>query len=160
MFVYDVNGDGLNDVITCEHPHRYGLVWWEQEKGGGGDRFIRRVIMGVKPEENAQGVVFTQPHAMEMRDVDGDGLQDLITGKRFWAHGPDGDVDPNAPAVLYWFRLVRGPAAGQAGYEARLIDDNSGVGMQVGVFRDGALAVSNKRGLFVFHKDSGLPPKP
>jgi hypothetical protein len=154
MFVYDVNGDGLNDVITCENPHRHGIVWWEQEKGGGGDRFIRRVIMGVKPEENAQGVVFTQPHAMEMRDVDGDGLQDLISGKRFWAHGPNGDVDPNAPAVLYWFQLARGPAPGQAAYTARLIDDNSGVGMQIAVFRDGGLAVSNKRGLFVFHKES------
>ncbi|MFO1491790.1 MAG: VCBS repeat-containing protein [Kiritimatiellia bacterium] len=152
MFIYDVNGDGRNDVITCEHPHRHGLVWWEQEKDGAGDRFIRHVIMGSKPEENAQGVVFTQPHAMEMCDVDGDGLMDLVTGKRFWAHGPEGDVDPNAPAVLYWFRLSRDPATGEAGYTARLIDDNSGVGMQVGRFSDGSLAISNKRGLFVFKK--------
>ena len=29
-------------------------------------------------------------------DSDGDGLKDIITGKRFWAHGPTGDAEPNA----------------------------------------------------------------
>jgi hypothetical protein len=154
MFVYDVDGDGLNDVITCENPHLHGLVWWRQERDGGGGRFTRNVIMGKTPEENAQGVVFTQPHAMELCDVDGDGLMDLVTGKRFWAHGPKGDVDPNAPAVLYWFRLSRDPDAGGAKYTAHQIDDNSGVGMQVGRFADGSLAISNKRGLFIFRKSA------
>ena len=23
--------------------------------------------------------------------MNGDGLKDIVTGKRFWAHGPDGD---------------------------------------------------------------------
>ncbi|MFM7974624.1 MAG: hypothetical protein ACKO8U_06070, partial [Pirellula sp.] len=28
MFAYDVNADGLNDVITSLDAHGYGLVWW------------------------------------------------------------------------------------------------------------------------------------
>ena len=30
MFAYDVDGDGLNDVITAWHCHQYGLVWYKQ----------------------------------------------------------------------------------------------------------------------------------
>ena len=30
MLVYDVDGDGLNDVITAWHCHLYGLVWYRQ----------------------------------------------------------------------------------------------------------------------------------
>ena len=37
--------------------------------------------------------------------------RDIVTGKRYWAHGAHGDVDPGAPAVLYWFKLVRGKGA-------------------------------------------------
>ncbi len=64
-------------------------------------------------------------------DIDGDGLMDIVTGKRFWAHGKNGpDPDSNGAAVLYWFQLVR-PAKGQAEYIPHLIDDDSGVGTQV-----------------------------
>ena len=30
MYVYDVNGDGKNDVITSLAAHEYGLAWYEQ----------------------------------------------------------------------------------------------------------------------------------
>ena len=29
MYVYDVNGDGRNDVITSYDGHGYGLGWFE-----------------------------------------------------------------------------------------------------------------------------------
>ena len=32
MHVYDVNGDGLNDVITALPAHGFGLAWYEQVK--------------------------------------------------------------------------------------------------------------------------------
>jgi hypothetical protein len=75
-------------------------------------------------------------------------------GKRFWAHGPEGDVEPNAAAVLYWFRLARGPDK-TVDYVPYLIDDDSGVGTQVvagDVNRDGLpdIVVGNKKGGFVF----------
>jgi hypothetical protein len=76
-------------------------------------------------------------------------------GKRFWAHGSKGDPEPNAAAVIYWFRLVR--EGGAVRYEPHLIDDDSGVGTQfvvADVTGDGRLDVvtSNKRGVFVFRQ--------
>ena len=34
MLVYDVDGDGLADVITSWHCHLYGLVWYQQQRSG------------------------------------------------------------------------------------------------------------------------------
>jgi hypothetical protein len=154
MYAYDVNGDGLNDVLTTLNPHGYGLVWWEQAKTAEGLTFKQHTIMGKERKENKYGVKFTQPHAIELVDMDGDGLKDLVTGKRFWAHGPTGDPEPNEAAVLYWFKLVRGPHK-TAEYIPYLIDDKSGVGTQfaVGDLNGDQLpdiVTGNKRGMFVF----------
>jgi len=154
MFAYDVNGDGLNDVITCLAAHGYGLAWYEQIREDGVVRFKSHVFMNKEPHENKYGVKFTQPHALALIDIDGDGLKDLVTGKRLWAHGPDGDPEPNAPAVLYWFRLLR-LGDGTVDWVPYLIDDQSGVGTQVvagDVNGDGKpdIVVGNKKGTFVF----------
>lgn len=153
MFAYDVNGDGLNDVITSLDGHGYGVVWFEQTREGGAEGWTKHLIVGEKAEENPQAVLFSQPHAMELIDMDGDGLKDIVTGKRFWAHGPKGDADPMGTPVLYWFRLTR--YAGSVQWSANLIDDASGVGTQVtagDVSGDGRpdVVVGNKRGAFVF----------
>ncbi len=150
MYVYDVNGDGRNDVITSYDAHGFGLGWFEQQASGA---FVEHKIMGGKPEENPQGIKFSQLHAMRMVDVDNDGLQDIVTGKRFWAHGPNADDEPNAPAVLYWFQLKRGTTGVQ--YIAHPIDDDSGVGTQVTTGdltgdKKVDVVVANKKGVFVF----------
>lgn len=157
MFAYDVNGNGLNDVITSIASHGYGLAWHEQVRDGNRISFKPHVFMNREPHENKYGVAFSQPHALELIDIDGDGLKDLVTGKRFWAHGPDGDPEPNAPAVLYWFRLTRTPD-GSVDWVLYRIDDDSGVGTQVVVgdvtgngFPD--IVVGNKKGTFVFQQD-------
>ena len=62
--------------------------------------------------------------------MDGDGIKDFVTGKRFWAHGPTGDDEPDAPAVLYWFKTVRKPDK-TVDFIPCLSDDDSGVGTQV-----------------------------
>lgn len=154
MFAYDVNGDGLNDVITCLNPHGFGLAWYEQVREGDRITFKRHLIMGATPADNPYGVKFSQPHALALVDMDGDGLKDIVTGKRFWAHGPTGDDEPNAPSVIYWFRLTR-PAGRAPEYVPHLVDDNSGVGTQVSVGDlngDGRpdIISSNKRGAAVF----------
>ena len=158
FFAYDVNGDGLPDVITCLAAHGYGLAWYEQVREGGQITFKPHVFMNKQPQDNPYGVKFTQPHALDLVDIDGDGLKDLITGKRFWAHGPTGDPEPGAPAVLYWFKLVRGPNH-TAEFVPHFIDNTSGVGTQVmAVDVNGDkrpdIVVGNKRGGFVFIQET------
>jgi hypothetical protein len=91
--------------------------------------------------------------------MNGDGVMDIVTGKRYWAHGPKGDVEPDAPAVLYWFELHRDKAAGVQ-FIPHKIDDNSGVGTQViarDLNGDGVpdIVVGNKKGIFVFLSETG-----
>ncbi|MCA9177741.1 MAG: VCBS repeat-containing protein [Planctomycetales bacterium] len=132
MHTYDVDGDGDNDVITSLVAHGYGLSWFEQVKKDGKIDFVNHAILPATGEEKADGLQFSQLHAVEVADVDGDGLKDIITGKRYWAHGPNGDADPAGPAVLYWFQLQRGKD-GSVKYVAHQIDDDSGVGTQFAV---------------------------
>jgi hypothetical protein len=95
---------------------------------------------------------------MELVDVDGDGLKDLVTGKRFWAHGAHGDPEPNAPAVLYWFQLQRDRAR-NVEFIPHHVDNDSGVGTQVTVARVSNkqrpdIIVGNKKGLFLFRHET------
>ncbi|MCJ2369780.1 VCBS repeat-containing protein, partial [Pseudomonas sp. RGM 3321] len=129
MFAYDVNGDGKNDIITSLQAHGYGVAWFEQVDDGGAVGWNQHIIVGKNATEGETGIVFSQPHALDLVDMNGDGLKDLVTGKRFWAHGPDGDPEPKAWPVLYWFELKRD--GGKAKWTAHLIDSESGVGTQV-----------------------------
>ncbi|MEX2400951.1 MAG: VCBS repeat-containing protein [Rhodothermales bacterium] len=157
MHAYDVNGDGRNDVITSLEAHGYGLAWFEQLPDG---TFERHLIMGEEIEDSPYGVRFTQPHALKVADIDGDGLLDIVTGKRWYAHGDHGDPESQAPAVLYWFKLDRSED-GDVSFIPYLIDDDSGVGVDVtiGHFNDDGLPdilVVNKKGAFVFHHQTRM----
>jgi len=150
MYAYDVNGDGLNDVITSLAAHGFGLAWYEQLREGG---FREHVIMNKQPRENRYGVKFSELHALDLVDMDGDGLKDIVTGKRFWSHGRIGDPDRNDTAVIYWFQLVRGPDK-SVDFVPHLIHDDSGVGTQAvagDINGDGLpdVVIGNKKGTFV-----------
>jgi hypothetical protein len=156
MFAYDFDGDGDNDVLTSENAHGHGLLWYEnQGKGDNGElKFASHRILGSKPEENADKIVFSQLHAIDLADINGDGVKDIVTGKRYFAHGSRGDVDPLGTPVLYWFEVKPGKKSGEASFIGHLIDDKSGVGTQVlatDVNGDGLndIVVGNKKGCHV-----------
>jgi hypothetical protein len=154
MFVYDVDGDGLNDVVTVWHCHHYGLVWYKQQRDTEGRiTWQQHVILPPRPDLHSQELRISQLHAVDLVDINRDGLADILTGKRFWAHGPQGDVEPNAPAMLYWFELRRDPSGPR--FIPHQIDDDSGVGTQVAAADlngDGIpdIIVGNKKGIFLF----------
>lgn len=139
MHVYDVNADGLPDVLSSS-AHQIGIWWHEQQPGG---KFITHTI----------DASFSQSHALELADINGDGLPDLITGKRFWAHGPKGDVNPGDPAVVVWFELQR--KGKEVKWIKHEIDNDSGVGTQFVVAdlnrdRRPDIVTSNKKGVHIF----------
>jgi hypothetical protein len=154
MYVYDVNGDKLADVITSINAHGFGLSWFEQTRGtDGAISFKEHAITSQKENENVGGVQFAQLHAIDLVDFDGDGLLDILTGKRWWAHGPTGDAQPNAAPVLYAM-LLRRSADGAVTYLPHLIDDTTGIGTQIVAMDangDGRpdVIVGNKRGTAV-----------
>jgi hypothetical protein len=152
MLVYDVDGDKLNDVITAWGCHQYGLVWWKQTRNEKGEiGWQQNVILPPKPDLKSDALRISQPHALNLVDINGDGMKDFVTGKRFWAHGPKGDAEPDAPAVVYWFELRRDKGAT---FIPHKIDDDSGVGTQVtAVDLNGDkipdIIVGNKKGIFI-----------
>ena len=152
MYAYDVDGDGDNDVITSLKAHDHGLAWFEHVAKDGRIEFVRHMIMNEHPEENRYGIAFGELHALDLVDMDGDGLKDIVTGKRWWSHGAEGDPDVNPKPYLYWFRLVR--TAEGIDFAPHLIDDDTGIGVQVvaGDINGDSypdVVVSNKKGTAV-----------
>ncbi|MFN3189473.1 MAG: PVC-type heme-binding CxxCH protein [Aureliella sp.] len=154
IFADDVDRDGDQDVICSLNAHGYGLAWFENTAVSGGEiEFRQRDIMGAKPSDSPFGVCFSQLHAVEYQDIDGDGFKDIVTGKRYWAHGPSGDADPSGAPVVYWFRHTV-DKSGAVDWEPHKIDDASGVGTEVHVADlngDDRLDVvtANKKGTYV-----------
>jgi hypothetical protein len=155
--VYDVNGDGLNDVVTTLQAHGWGLSWFEQKKAADGRSFVEHPIMGNFATTNAGGVTFSQLHGATFADIDGDGLPDFITGKRFWSHLDTFlDPDPHGEPVLYVYRTVRNPKApGGAEFVPELVHNQSGVGSHVAAVDldkdgDAEIITGTKLGTFIF----------
>jgi hypothetical protein len=155
--VYDVNGDKLNDVVTSIEAHGFGLSWFEQKKERDGTvAFVEHQIMGDFSTKNAGDVVFSQPHASTAADMDGDGIADIVIGKRHFSHQESwADPDPYGPAVLYVYKTVRDPKApGGARFVPELVHNRSGVGSHLAVAdvnKDGVqdILTSGTRGTFV-----------
>ena len=96
MPVYDVDGDGDNDIVWGD-GHDYGVYWLEQTQDAEGKRkWIQHTI-----DES-----WSQAHSVLMADIDGDGQDDLVAGKRYWGH--DGrDPGGTDPMCIYWYNFDR-----------------------------------------------------
>jgi len=151
MLVLDADGDGHNDVVTSLNAHGYGFAWFQQQRSGDSITFKRHDIMTDKTSDNRFGLAFSQLHAMKLADMDGDGLTDIVTGKRYWAHGGK-DPGGGDPPVVYWFKLTR--TDGHVEFVPQPVHNDSGVGTQVSVgdvTGNGLpdIVVANKKGVFI-----------
>ncbi len=144
MYVYDFDGDGDNDVVGSS-AHRRGIWWYEHD----GDKWTTHKI-----DES-----IAQTHALILADMNGDGLPDLVTGKRFYAHNGR-DPGEDEPPTIAWYELSRTEKEGGAStpkWTKHEFDAESGVGTQFEVHdmnADGLLdvIVANKRGVFYFEQ--------
>jgi hypothetical protein len=95
LFLYDLDLDGDQDIIASS-AHDFGIWWFENLGAENHTRFQYHLI-----DES-----FSQTHALQMADINGDGHQDLITGKRFFAHN---GTDPGGkdPVVMVWIEIER-----------------------------------------------------
>jgi hypothetical protein len=118
ILVYDVNGDGKNDIITSS-AHGYGIFWYEQVQDGSQIAFRQHLI-----DDS-----WTQAHNLALADLDGDGLPELITGKRFMAHNGS-DPDEFSPLGVYYYSLRRDPAPT---WTKHVISYNQGIGSALNV---------------------------
>ena len=118
MGVYDVNGDGLTDVVNALQAHGWGLAWFEQKNATRTAHvtFEQHMIADDFSTKNAGDVVFSEPHAARFADMDGDGIPDFVIGKRLLVSHLESynGADPYGAAVLYIYRRCatrRRPAA-------------------------------------------------
>lgn len=118
MLVRDVDGDGTNDLIWGK-GHDYGLLLW-LGRGAGSDGKLQF-------EERIIDDSFSQPHAIHFADLDGDGSDELITGKRVRAHnGRDpGGTEPPIMCYYVWDATAKS-------YQRHIIEDGHvGTGLQI-----------------------------
>ena len=178
MWMVDMDMDGCTDVVAADWAHgSQGLWWYQQGKDAGGCNwsFTRWQFMGDslhdKPADVTKwGAGFTEPHAFNVYDMDGDGRPDVIGGKMRFAHPYDqNDPDPDGTPFIYVFKNIATPdpnsggpitlkpilVDGNAAAAAGTTDAGMGVGRQFAVGHvntDGIMdiCVGTKLGLAVF----------
>ena len=99
ILVVDVNQDGRMDLIASS-AHKHGIWWYEQKQGVGTSEptWVQHVI----------DARWSQAHFLLLADIDQDGVNELITGKRFMAHNGS-DPDEQGRLCVYYYDYQPGP---------------------------------------------------
>lgn len=147
MQVLDVDGDGKNDVVSAS-AHALG-IWWHQQIEVEGELDFTTHVMSTTT---------AQTHASIMTDLNGDGKEEYVTGKRFLAHNGNDAGDDDTPYLLY-FEFTPNAAPY---YKEHIIDNDSGAGLNIVVKdmnEDGKLdiIIANKNGIFLFENRIKTP---
>ena len=89
IFVVDVNGDGRNDLLWGR-GHDFGLHWDEQLVPVNGKTLWKRHLIDRS---------WSQAHALLLTDLDGDGRDEVVTGKRVRAHSGNDPGGKDRPCL-------------------------------------------------------------
>jgi hypothetical protein len=140
--VMDLTSNGIPDLISAS-PHNYGLWWWELIEDTNKERVYRRHTLNNSVSQLHSIKIFKRNYR--------DNSLSIVCGKRWHAHGPYNDVDPNGPALLMAFSPKE---LSWTDTLCEIIDDDSGVGIKFDTGMDSKgncyIAVSNKKGVHFF----------
>jgi len=142
MHTYDLDGDNKADIISSS-AHKFGIWSFRQKPGKEHPNFVK---VDLFPK------LVSETHALVCVDLNGDGLKDFVTGKRWWSHGRS-EPGSDGPAMLYWFEAKKA-SDGTITFVPHEIDNDSGIGTQFHVVDfngDGKLDIvtSSKKGTYL-----------
>ncbi|MEM7391148.1 MAG: VCBS repeat-containing protein, partial [Verrucomicrobiota bacterium] len=145
MYVVELDGDQRNDVFSTS-AHGRGVYFSKQTGDKAGPTF-----QTTKLDDRIY-----ETHSLNYIDINRDGKKDLVTGRRFFAHGFH-PSKAGEPSELYWYDVTPKKDAPPE-VEAHLIDDQSGVGAQFvteDINGDSRIdiVISNRKGVFVFTQE-------
>jgi len=140
ILAHDVDADGDADIIWGM-GHNYGFYWLEQSTSGGSHSWQKHLI-----DDS-----WSQPHFLILADLDNDGTDELVTGKRFHAHNGN-DPGGNDPKCVYYYKFDRN----ERQWQRHIIHEGGNVGLGIStaaldIDADGDIdiAAPGKSGLFL-----------
>lgn len=141
ILVKDLDEDGKSDLLFG-YGHDYGLFWWQQIEPAADGK--------LQWKEHLIDRGFSQPHSLLLVDLTGDGKEELVTGKRYYAHNGGDPGGQDAPCLYYY----RWDAAQQRFSRFVIEEGRVGTGLQIVTAdfdQDGRsdLAVAGKSGTYL-----------
>jgi HEAT repeat protein len=115
ILVHDVDADGDADIIWGM-GHNYGIYWLEQDNSDGNRSWQKHLI-----DDS-----WSQPHFLILADLDNDGTDELVSGKRFHAHNGH-DPGGNEPKCVYYYKFDRN----EHKWQRHLIHEGGDVGFGI-----------------------------